>query len=86
MPTFILSTNDVNSYGFRVLTEGIELPVSGKLVMLWNHVRANGTDKNQILPIGHWVNLRKEGGKLLADPEFDMDDPFAADIARLNQE
>jgi len=50
--------------------------------MLWNHVRANGTDKNQILPIGHWVNLRKEGGKLMADPEFDMEDSFAAEIAR----
>lgn len=80
--SFVLNTDDVNSYGFRTLTAGIVTPVSGKIIMLWNHVRANGTDKNQILPIGHWVNLRKVDGQLLGDAEFDMGDPFAADIAR----
>lgn len=80
--TFVLSTADVNSYGFRVLTEGIELPSPREVTMLWGHKRADAGKKDDVLPIGKWVNLRVEGGKLLAEPEFDMDDTFAAEIAR----
>lgn len=79
--TFVLSTGDVNSYGFRVLTEGIELPRSNSIIMLWGHIRGYGK-KDDVLPIGKWVNLRVDGDKLLGEPEFDMDDTFAAEIAR----
>lgn len=50
--------------------------------MLWNHSRAMKGDKNEVLPIGRWVNLRVENGKLLGDAEFDSADPFAAEIER----
>jgi hypothetical protein len=80
--TFVLSTSEVNSYGFRVLTEGIELPKSKDLTMLWGHLRGEAGKKDDVLPIGKWVNLRVEGDRLLAEPEFDMDDTFAAEIAR----
>jgi len=81
--TFVLSDESVNSYGFRVLTSGIDLERFKKNpVMLWGHIRPwNGTD-DIILPIGRWENLRKEDGRLLGDPVFDMDDPFAAKIAK----
>jgi len=32
---------------------------------------------NQVLPIGRWENIRKEDGKLMADPVFDEQDKFA---------
>ena len=83
MRTFILSDESVNSYGFRVLTDGISIADFEKNpVMLWNHGRSYMDNKDTILPIGHWENIRKEGDKLLADANFDMDDEFAAKIAR----
>lgn len=83
MKTFILSDETVNSYGFRVLTAGINISDFEKNpVMLWNHGRSWTDNKNTILPIGHWENIRKENGKLLADANFDTDDEFAAKIAR----
>ncbi|MCL2291222.1 MAG: hypothetical protein FWC34_11080 [Bacteroidetes bacterium] len=80
--TFVLSDESVNSYGFRVLTAGIDLERFLKNpVMLWNHTRAWRDTEDTILPIGRWENLRVEDGKLLGDTCFDMDDPFAAKIA-----
>jgi len=80
--TFVLSDESVNSYGFRVLTKGINLERFNKNpIMLWNHTRSWGDKKDIILPIGRWENLRIEGGKLLADTCFDMDDTFAVSIA-----
>ncbi|MBV6442747.1 MAG: hypothetical protein EPGJADBJ_04471 [Saprospiraceae bacterium] len=80
--TFVLSTGGLNSYGFRVLTEGIQLPKSKRLTLLWNHARGDKGKKDEVLPIGKWVNLRFEKGDLVADAEFDMEDAFAAEIAR----
>lgn len=81
--TFVLSDESVNSYGFRVLTDGIALDNFKKNpVMLWNHTRSWTDRDNAMLPIGRWNDIRVEDGKLLAEAEFDMDDPFAAKIAR----
>lgn len=83
LKTFILSDGSVNSYGFRVLTSGIDIEDFLKNpLMLWNHNRSYRDDENTILPIGRWVNVRIEGDKLLADAEFDMDDAFAAKISK----
>lgn len=68
--TFVLSDETINSYGFKVLTGGIDTREFEKNpVMLLEH------DRRSL--IGRWTNLRKEGGRLLADPEFDPDDEQA---------
>lgn len=80
--TFVLSDESVNSYGFRVLTAGIDLVNFKKNpIMLWCHTRSWSDKSDTILPIGRWDNLRMEDGKLLGDACFDMDDPFAEKIA-----
>jgi HK97 family phage prohead protease len=74
MPKFILSDESVNKYGFRVLTSGIQLDAfMNNPVMFYNHDREN-------LPIGKWTNIKVEGTKLTADPEFDTNDEFAMKI------
>ena len=74
--TFILTDESVNCYGYRVLTSGAELDrFRQNPVMLYSH-------DNHLLPIGTWQNLRVEGTRLLADAAFDLDDPFAAEVAR----
>jgi hypothetical protein len=80
--TFILSDESVNTYGFWVSTKGIDLGQFEKNpVMLWGHHRTwRGTD-DEVLPIGHWENIRKVGGQLLAEPVFDEKDPFAKRIS-----
>lgn len=76
--SFILSDESVNDRGYRVLTKGINLERFKKNpVMLWMHRRDDGWDFTQVLPIGKWENIRKEDGKLLADPVFDENDKFA---------
>lgn len=74
--TFVLSDESVNTYGFRILTSGVDLAEFRKNpVMLYNH---NGWD----VPIGKWDDIRVEGGKILADAVFDLKDDRAAEIAR----
>lgn len=79
--TFVLSTERMNSHGFKVRTIGIQLPADRTCIMLWNHFRATNGHKEDVLPLGRWINLRIEDDRLLGDPEFDMDDAFAAQIA-----
>lgn len=77
MPKFILNDEAVvNSYGFRILTAGIDL-TRFKLnpVMLDGHIQSNQN------VIGSWKNITLEGGKLLAEPIFDMEDENAKLIA-----
>lgn len=74
--TFVLHDETVNTYGFRMLTDGANLAEFRKNpVMLLDHM-------DWKLPIGRWENIRKEGGKILADAVFDMRDPNAAEVAR----
>lgn len=74
MDEFIVSTEDLNSHGYRILTKGIQLGNFRKNpVMLYGHSWGS-------VPIGKWVNLRKEDGKLIATPEFNEKDPFALQI------
>lgn len=77
--TFILSDESLNTYGFRVMTKGIDLSrFKQNPVMLFNHNRW-GSDYDG--PIGAWKNIRKEGGQLLADADFDEEDEKAKRIA-----
>lgn len=82
----IVSDESVNMYGFRVLTAGIDLEAFEKNpVMLYDHARRKEYEqasKNIITSLGKWNKVRKDGDKLIAEPEFDVEDPFAKDIAR----
>lgn len=78
----VVSTERINCYDFRVLTAGIDRKdFDHNPVMLWNHCRSWGS-KDDILPIGHWEDLRVEGEKLIGVPNFDSEDEFAAKIER----
>lgn len=75
MRIVLCDSGTVNSYGFRTALEGIDLSRFRKNpVMLYNH------DPERV--IGKWTNVDIEDGRLSAKPVFDMDDPFAAEIAR----
>lgn len=75
-PSFVVHDESVNTYGFRMLTSGVDLTEFGKNpVMFFNH-------DTYSTPIGRWENVRVEGTRILADPVFDEDDPEAAKIAR----
>jgi len=63
--TFTVSDETPNSYGFVVLTEGINTVMFERNpVMFYMHDREQGI-------VGRWENLRKEGTQLLADAVFD---------------
>ena len=77
--TFVVSDESVNSYGFRVLTEGIQLGNFKKNpVMFFNHDTGGSfwyRDPSYTGPIGRWENIKKENGELLAEAVFDQEDP-----------
>lgn len=71
--TFILNDESaVNIYGFRVPNKALSLDrFRANPVMLAEHFNAlSGV-------VGRWANLRVEGGRLMADAEFDQEDPDA---------
>ena len=75
MRIVLCDSSTVNSYGFRTDVEGIDLTRFRKNpVMLYNH------DQERV--IGRWEDLDIEDGQLTATPVFDMEDTFAAEIAR----
>ncbi len=77
MPKFILNDETVtNSYGFRILTAGIDLT---RFKM--NPVMLNGHIQSKQNVIGSWQNITLEGGKLIAEPLFDTEDENAKLIA-----
>jgi len=83
--TFILHDESVNTFGFWIKTEGINLAQLRKNpMMFFMHIRPGdegNTGKDMILPIGKWENIRLEDGKILADANFDLNDPFAKSIS-----
>ena len=75
---FICSDESVNTYGFRVLTEGIDITqFLRNPVMLYDH----GDNKEfGNMPIGKWLNIEKKDNQILATPDFDQSDPKAKKI------
>lgn len=72
---FTVHDDSVNTYGFRMLTEGANLEEFRKNpVVLYNH-------NDWEAPIGRADNIYKENGKLVAEIVFDEEDPKAAEIA-----
>lgn len=79
--TFVLSDESINSYGTRILTAGVDLSLFKKNpIMLWNHFRPWKGTTDEVLPIGRWDNIRKDGVQILADAVFDEKDEFAQKI------
>lgn len=75
MPTFVLSDESINTYGFRVKTKGLNLSrFKANPVMLADHFNS----LNSVL--GRWGNIRIEDDNLKADAEFDEADPEAAKV------
>lgn len=78
---FIVNTEAVNSYGYRVITAGIETTqYMRNPVLLYMHDRYNKEDRGSEV-IGRCVGLTVENDTLIAEVEFDMQDEFAAKIA-----
>lgn len=74
----VISTSGVNSYGCRVLTEGIDLrQYQRNPILLWMHRRSFNGDS---MPIGRIENLRIDGDRLIGTPLFDQKDEFAKKI------
>ncbi len=81
MKRIVISDESINSYGFWVLTDGIDTAAFQKNpVMLWNHNRDDHGTVNAQLPIGIWKDLRVENGVLTGEPVFDETDEFAVKI------
>ena len=75
MKKFLLSDESLNSYGFKVLTEGINIDsFLRNPVMYYNHDRSDGV-------IGNWINVTKKGTGLFGTPVFDEKDAFGAKIS-----
>lgn len=74
--TFVLSDESVNSYGFVVLTEGIDTSAFERNpVMLYMHNRDGNV-------IGRWENIRKVDKRLLGDAVFDDSTELAATVKK----
>ena len=75
MKVVLCDSTTINSYGFRTDVKGIDLERFKKNpVMLYNH--------NPLQVIGKWENIDIFGDQLIAEPVFDMEDPFAAEVER----
>lgn len=81
MKRIVISDESINSYGFWVMTDGIEQEAFLRNpVMLWNHNRDSSGTVDAQLPIGTWKDLRIENGVLTGEPVFDENDEFAVKI------
>jgi len=79
--TFVITTEAVNSFGFRVLTAGVDLSQYQKNpILLWMHQRANSPDKNAVLPLGIMTDLKVINNQISGVPNFDEKDDFAMSI------
>ena len=73
---FVASEESEDRYGYVISVRGWQLANFRKNpVFLFAH-------DNHIPPVGKVVKIGPEENQLLASVQWDMDDPFAADIAR----
>lgn len=85
-PIVISDDAVVNEYGFRVLSDGCDLSLYDKNpILLYDHSRKDEDDKGSkdvILPIGTLTDVKRVGSQWIGTPVFDLEDEFAAEIAR----
>lgn len=78
---FVINTENVNSYGYRILTAGINYDQYLKNpVVLFMHERYNDDDRGSEV-IGKCVALTREQNQLIAEIQFDEQDEFSQKIA-----
>jgi hypothetical protein len=83
MSKFRVHTEDLNSYGFWIKTDGIDLSAFlSNPVGLWNHNRGWRGTTDEVLPICKWTELSVKDGVITALPVFDTQDEFAIKIAQ----
>lgn len=76
----VISNSKLNSYGTRVVTEGIDFQqYLRNPILLWMHKR--GYEDGAPLPIGTVANIRIDGDNLVGTLVFDEADEFAQKIA-----
>jgi hypothetical protein len=76
---FIVNTENVNEYGYRIITEGIDTEQYNRNpVVLFGHVRATSDPKRVV---GRCVKLTKVNNELVADVEFDIEDELGKTVA-----
>ena len=77
----VISNGSLNSYGFRVLTDGIDLTQYRRNpILLWMHTRPYRGTTDEVLPLGRVEGLRVEGDNLIGTPVFDDTDEFARKV------
>ncbi len=80
-----LIDDSVVMHGFRARMSGAALEdFKANPVLLFQHNRPSSYSNTSdiVMPIGKWNDIRVEGNKLLAKPEFDDDDPLAMKVQR----
>lgn len=78
---FLINDNSLNEFGFRVMTEGVDLSQFTKNpIMLYMHFRPWKGTKDEILPLGRIEDLTVEGESIYGIPFFDDNDEFAMSI------
>lgn len=81
MQNILMPNSSLNSYGFRVLTEGIDISqYQRNPILLWMHTRPYRGTTDEVLPLGRIENLRIEGDNLIGTPIFDESDEFARKV------
>ena len=79
---FIVNTENVNSYGYRVITSGIDYTqYERNPVVLFMHNRSTRDKPTGDEVIGR-ARLSKEGGQLIAYITFDTENEFASKIEK----
>jgi hypothetical protein len=81
----VLIDDSVVMHGFRALMSGasIEGFINNPVMLLQHNRPGEYKGRNEImLPIGKWCDIRVEGNRLLAKPEFDDDDEIAVRVQK----
>lgn len=86
--TFVVSTEEVNSYGTWVKTNGIDLTrFKPNPIMLWMHERDDSRNSSEFLPIGYWDNIRIDAeNRLLMDANFSEANEKAQTLRKMVEE
>lgn len=84
MERFAISTEDINEYGFWILTSGVDLKYFlQNPIMLYEHeTNDSSAGWKEKLPIGKWTDVYAKDGIISGVPEFDQGDEFAMEVKR----